>query len=345
MSQAHRARQAQKIPSMSERRAPLTVAPTDSPSSGAGKSNVRARSSAPTDAFLAFAYATLAREVESLLDSRPAAERAPTPSEIHGLRVAARRLRVALRLFRRMLPSRDVTRFRADLRWFASSLGDVRDLDVYTENFKAYAATLPREQRSELGGYELYLRRERADARQKAAASFASPRTEALFDDIERFAAAGPSAGALRRWRSLTVRNGIRNSLRLSAGRVRRLGNRLGARSRPAELHELRIRAKRLRYELEFFADVYPETKQIAAACKGLQELLGSHQDVYTATARLRRYAALLRKQSGPSSTLPPALVQLRRGQLALARGVRRSFAEQWPAFAKTIDAARRVGA
>ena len=41
-----------------------------------------------------------------------------------------------LRLFRRMLPSRDVARFRADLRWFASSLGDVRDLDVYTDNFK-----------------------------------------------------------------------------------------------------------------------------------------------------------------------------------------------------------------
>jgi CHAD domain-containing protein len=331
---------------MSERRAPLTVAPTGSPSSAArDHSNVRSRGVAPTDPFVTFAYATLAREVAELLESRPAAGRAPTPGEIHGLRVAARRLRVALRLFRHMLPSRDVTRFRADLRWFASSLGEVRDLDVYTDNLKAYAAELPPHERRELGGYELYLRRERADARQRAAASFASPRTEALFRDIERFVAAGPSAGALRRWRSLTVRNGIRNALRLSVGRVRRLGNRLDARSRPAELHELRIRAKRLRYELEFFAHVYAETKQIAVTCKALQDLLGSHQDVYAGTARLRRYAALLRKQGGPNSALPPALLKLRRDQLALARGVRRAFAEQWPNFLATIDAARRVGA
>ena len=59
------------------------------------------------------------------------------------------------------------------------------------------------------------------------------------------------------------------------------------------ELHDLRIKTKRLRYELEFFADVYPPLKQTAKECKALQDLLGTHQDVYAATARLRRYAAL----------------------------------------------------
>ena len=37
----------------------------------------------------------------------------------------------------RMLPSKDVARFRAELRWFASSLGDVRDLDVYTRQLQS----------------------------------------------------------------------------------------------------------------------------------------------------------------------------------------------------------------
>lgn len=192
MSQAHRARQAQ-IPIMTERRAPLTVAPTDSPSPSAGRVP-SARAVAPTEPFVAFAYATLAREADALLAARPPPKRAATPDEIHRLRVAARRLRVALRVFRRMLPSRDVTRFQADLRWFASSLGDLRDLDVYTENFKAYAGTLPRPQRGELGGFELYLRRERAKARKAAAATFTSDRTDALFEDLARFVAAGPSA-------------------------------------------------------------------------------------------------------------------------------------------------------
>jgi CHAD domain-containing protein len=247
---------------------------------------------------------------------------------------------VALRLFGRMLPSKDVARFRAELRWFASSLGDVRDLDVYSENFKAYVETLPPDRRGGLSAYQLYLRRERAEARQRAAAACASPRTASLFTGLERFAS-GPSGGALRRWGSLSVRDAVRQGIRRGAGRVRRLGNRLMERAQPAELHDLRIKTKRLRYELEFFADAYPALKAPAKECKTLQDLLGIHQDVYAATARLRRYAALLRKQGGDA--LPPALVELRRSQLALAREVRRSFRQKWPTFVAMIGAARQL--
>ena len=49
------------------------------------------------------------------------------------------------------------------------------------ENFKAYVQTLPPEQRGGLSAYQLYLRRERAEARQRAAAACASPRAAALF--------------------------------------------------------------------------------------------------------------------------------------------------------------------
>ena len=97
-----------------------------------------------------------------------------------------------------------------------------------------------------------------------------------------------------------------------------------------------------MRYELEFFADVYPPLKQTAKECKALQDLLGTHQDVYAATARLRRYAALNRKQ-GADAALPPALVELRKSQLALAREVRRSFRAKWPAFVAAIGAARKL--
>ena len=324
---------------MSEPRAQRSVAsptpstPSVAPAPGFG----------PNDAFIVFAYAILCRAASALQANRPKLEHSPTPDEIHQLRVAARRLRVALRLFQRMLPSRDVARLRAELRWFASSLGDVRDLDVYGESFKAYAQTVPPALRGGFSAYELYLRRERAEARQRAAAAFASPRTAALFVDLERFAATSPSAAALRRWRSLKVRDAVRRGIRSSVARVRRLGEPLAQRPMPPKaLHNLRIKAKRLRYELEFFAEVYPQLKQTAKACKTLQDLLGTHQDAYTANARLRNYAALLRRQSADGE-VPPALVQLRKSQLALARGVRGSFKEQWPAFAATIDAARRA--
>jgi CHAD domain-containing protein len=341
MSQTHRATQAQKNPAMSEPRAQRNVAPTHLPRSAASSEKATPGCN-PDDAFILFAHAVLRREAAALGANEPRLASSPTPEEIHQLRVAARRLRVALRLFGRMLPSGDAARIGAELRWFASSLGDVRDLDVYTENFKRYVQTLPREQRDGLSGYQLYLRRERTEARHRAAAAVASPRAAALLAHLERFAAAGPSTGALRRWGSLSVRDAVRQSIRRSVGRVRRIGNGLTMRARPAALHDLRIKIKRLRYELEFFADVYPPLKQTAKECKAFQELLGAHQDAHTATARLRRYAALLRKQ-GADGTLPPALIELRKSQLALAREVRGSFRGKWPAFVEAVGAARKL--
>jgi CHAD domain-containing protein len=325
---------------MSESRAQRHVAPTHFPRSAEPR-GAAAPGFAPSDPFIAFAHAVLRREAGGLAASKPQAEQ-PTPDEIHQLRVAARRLRVALRLFGRMLPSKDTVRLNAELRWFAGSLGDVRDLDVYTENFKTYVQTLPPEQRGGLSGYEMYLRRERTEARQRATSAVASRRGAVLLVDIERFVAAGPSPGALRRWASLTVGGAMRQSVRTSVARVRRIGNRLTTRARPAELHDLRIKSKRLRYELEFFAEVYLPLKQTAKECKALQDLLGTLQDVYAGTARLRLYSTLLRKQGGDGQ-LPPALVELRKSQLAVARDVRRSFRATWPGFVAAIGAARKL--
>jgi CHAD domain-containing protein len=291
----------------------------------------------PRDPFILLAYATLQRELMGLVAARPRRPSAPTPHEVHQLRVAARRLRVALKLFRHLLPSGAVRSLRDDLRTFARALGEVRDLDVYMHNFRAYAEGMSTGARDEIGAYELYLRRERADARNRMAAVFASSHYPALVDAATRLVGNGPNAGALRRWRSLSVRTGVRQSLRKSVSAVRKLGNRLVARATPRELHALRIRAKRLRYELEFFSHVYPSLKKPATALKQLQDLLGEHQDACEATARLRRYAAAQRKQDPAASGLPPALAELRRGQLRRARGVRTSFAARWPEFLAAV--------
>jgi CHAD domain-containing protein len=304
------------------------------PTSGPEQPHTTARG----DAFIAFAYATLQREFGSLVATRPRNPAAPTAHEVHQLRVAARRLRVALRLFRHMLPGAGVTRLRAELRWFARALGEVRDLDVYTDNYRAYVLEMPKDLQRELGAYELYLRRERAEARGRLPAVFAAPRYTALLDAAAALCA-GPSPGAQRRWRTFTTSAGVTRSLRNSLGRVRRLGNRIAEHPTARDLHELRIRAKRLRYELEFFAPVYPALAGHARTVKALQDLLGEHQDVYEATARLRRYA----RQTSSSAVLPPALAELRLRQLRRARAIRRSFVAAWQPFLATVSDAPRV--
>jgi CHAD domain-containing protein len=326
---------------MNEPRAQRHVAPPSPPRPGASD-RTAASAFRSEDSFIAFAYSVLRREAAMLAANKPQVESAPSPEEIHQLRVAARRLRVALKLFGRMLPSKDAARFSTDLRWFASSLGDVRDLDVYSENFKTYVQGLPPSQRGGMSGYQMYLRRERTEARQRAAQAVSSQRAADLIAALDRFVAAGPSIGALRRWGSLSVRDAMRQGVRRSVARVRRLGNPLMERAQAAELHELRIKVKRLRYELDFFADVYPPLRQTAKESKTFQDLLGAHQDVYAGTARMRRYAALLRKQAADGG-LPQALAKLRKDQFALARDLRRSFRAKWPAFVAAIGAARKL--
>jgi CHAD domain-containing protein len=99
-----------------------------------------------------------------------------------------------------------------------------------------------------------------------------------------------------------------------------------------------------LRYELEFFAEVYPALKPPAQVTKALQDLLGSHQDACTATARLRRYANAVKKSQAEPAELPPALVELRRTQMRLARTVRQSFIAEWKSFLALVsDAAEAV--
>ena len=102
-------------------------------------------------------------------------------------------------------------------------------------------------------------------------------------------------------------------------------------------MHELRIRTKRFRYELEFFVAVYPSLAKTAKATKALQDLLGVHQDACTATERLEAYARSLRKRGASASAKAPALGTLIEGQERQALEVRQKFSTAWHSFERTV--------
>jgi CHAD domain-containing protein len=290
----------------------------------------------PNAPMIAFAFACLRREFQSLLAHQPRPDELPAPESIHQLRIATRRLRTALRLFRRLLPAKGVASLRKELRWFARALGEVRDLDVYAENFRAYVQTLPPEQLQDLGGYELHLRRARAEARNDLSTLFADERYSALLVAFAELLDDAPTAAALRRWRSFRISDGFKKYLRKSAKRVQKLGRKVGREAEAKKLHKLRIRTKRLRYELEFFTEVYPSLQGTAKVTKALQDVLGAHQDACTATSRLESYAGSLPARDGEPGA-PSALRQLLESQKRRADEARRAFAAEWRRFAKTI--------
>ncbi len=218
-----------------------------------------------------FAYECSRRELKELAARRPVDDKPPSTEDVHRMRIAMRRLRVALRLFRRMLP-REAKEFRKGLRAFARALSDTRDLDVHADVFRTYAQAVPAESLGDLGGYELHLRRERTEARAKMIERFSDDRYDELLDPASLLEDA-PSPGAARRWHSFKVSDGVDKYLKKSVKRVLKLGRKVGDEAHAKDLHRLRIRAKRLRYELEFFALAYKSLDKAALEAKALQDL------------------------------------------------------------------------
>ena len=292
----------------------------------------------PSDPMIVFAYDCLRREFKDLAARRPVDGKPPTTDDVHRMRIAMRRLRVALRLFRRMLP-REAKEFRKGLRSFARALSDTRDLDVHADVFRTYAQTVPAESLGELGGYELHLRRERAEARARMVERFGDERYDELLDSFGALLEDAPSLGAVRRWHSFKVSDGVDKYLKKSLKRVLKLGRKVGDEAHAKDLHRLRIRSKRLRYELEFFAFAYKSLEKAALEAKALQDLLGEHQDACTASQRLQRFARSLRKHA--SAPMPAALDRLAEAERQRARDVRQAFPAEWRRFERSVARGR----
>jgi CHAD domain-containing protein len=281
-------------------------------------------------------YRCLQREFQSLVAHQPQHSTAPKTEGVHQMRIATRRLRVALRLFGHMLPRPQRRELKHELRWFARALGTVRDLDVHAENFRSYLRAATPEQAQQLGDYELQLRRDRTAARNELGALFASERYANLVAAFQTLLAGAPSAAALRRWQSFRISDGAAQYLKMSKKRVLKLGRKIGADAHAEDLHRLRIRAKRLRYEIEFFLEAYPELTAPAKATKALQDVLGAHQDSCMAAQRLAAYRRSLRRRQQPVEPRP-ALGQWKAHELQAGQDARLAFPLEWERFVREL--------
>ena len=201
------------------------------------------------------------------------------PEPIHQARVATRRLRSALSVYKGAAPCPALAAIALPLRDCAARLGQVRDWDVFLEGVGArFAAAF-------------------ADgAQSRDLLRAAAERRGAMHDQLRQYLA-GPelrvlaatlaSAAALRPWEADGADAGEEDAAVFAAGvlarrlrRVRRDGRHIDTLAIPA-LHELRKDCKRLRYAAEFFAPLFSakRAKRFTAALAELQEELGLLND------------------------------------------------------------------
>lgn len=245
---------------------------------------------------------------------------------VHDTRVALRRLRSSLKGFGPLLADADLEPLAADLRWLAGELSDARDVQVATVRIRAALEWVP------AGPDEKVLLDCLEDASAfavaRASAATADPRFTQLQQRLQGLLV-GRTAHDLD---PEGVQSRVAGSLAGLLGRLPDLGE-----GTPAELHEVRKRAKRARAMLAAVTDsqrVLPKrsgARRVLRHLHELQDRLGHHQDAVTTAALLREIAPRL-------GTTAPLAVRLAEHEDTEAEALRSSL----PELAEAVLAAAR---
>lgn len=232
----------------------------------------------PVQAFCATALACLAQlqgNVLALLQT-PEAGPLPDPEYIHQARVALRRLRTGLRLFRPFLPRRFSAHWNAHWQAAAGQLGDARNWDVLATTWLPQLLGDGRQTET----LTRWVTQMRHEANQRARQALSEPAFAlgqlAFVRALLALQGRAPRAGqpALTEWAHATLQQ-----------RHRRLQRavRLAARQAASERHALRIELKKLRYAQSFLSSLLPPQRRGSGSLKRAQELLGTLNDFHTA--------------------------------------------------------------
>jgi triphosphatase len=211
------------------------------------------------------------------------------PEALHQMRVGLRRLRTALKLFEAVIADDAYARLDGELKWLTGELDQGRDIDVLIQESFRPAAQRFHDQPG-LAAFGERLLKARTRAYDRILATLDTPRYLTLVLDLAawiengRWARAGEVQFAARA--NAPVRDLAEDGLDRLRRQVGRRGKAL-KRLDPVSRHKLRIRAKRLRYALEFFGGLYPGRKDqrqaFLATLRGLQDGLGALNDVQVA--------------------------------------------------------------
>ncbi|KSB89629.1 metal-binding protein [Caulobacter vibrioides] len=221
----------------------------------------------------------------------------PGPDAVHNLRVAARRLRALLKLFRPVTGRLAATPAADALKALADALGPARDLDVYIAGTWRPAAEADPQPVEGLGALGKAL----VDAQQVAYARALDAASPDRFGPLALDIAAWLEAGD---WLADPERVEDRGTpaRAFAAGRLKALSKDVLSRGKDLDRldahqrHRLRIRGKGLRYAIDALAPLFPDhpkrLERWSAATRDLQDALGGLND-HALGAGLAREAAL----------------------------------------------------
>jgi CHAD domain-containing protein len=242
------------------------------------------------------------------------------PEGVHQTRVATRRLRSDLRTFRPLLAHTWSEPLRDELGWIARILGDVRDGDVLLDRLQQRASELPASEQAATEPVLTTLQESRDAAHAKLLETFRGDRYLQLLDRLVEAASAPSLLPSADEQAAEAVPRLVRRPWHALAKRAKRLG----AEPRDEQLHDIRIRTKRVRYAAEAVAPIVGKpARAFSHAAAFLQDVLGDLNDSVVAARWLDEWAA--RAQDAEASRGAASLAALERSSADRLRGRWRS--------------------
>jgi CHAD domain-containing protein len=231
------------------------------------------------DAFLV----TIAACLEHFEANVPAVLKAHDPEGLHQMRVAIRRLRSAVSVFRPALQSETIEELTGEAKELAATLGAVRDLDVFRD--EVLDPVLEHYGRKDgLRILAEMIEGRRVVAWANALAAVREPKVMDLDARLRQVLEAHAWRDGERKGYKLPARKYAHEVLAHRLKTVKELVNRMDE-LKLEDRHKLRIRIKKLRYAAEFFSSLYPQkkVKPYLKELSRLQDVFGYLNDVATA--------------------------------------------------------------
>ena len=258
---------------------------------------------------------------------------------IHRMRVATRRMRTALTLFSDCFPKQDYKKIQKDVRKVTRALGEARDLDVQLEVIEAALEEFPNPVfQPGIKRLKLRLTQRRAEVQQHVDAAMDKMLAGQLIERLEAWA-----APLLEQSKSVYLYTPALYQLAFRGIQVRidELLSHVPYITDPQnvqELHAMRISAKRLRYAMETFEELYGgQLKPYITTARKLQDQLGAIHDldvwivmipqfIEEERARIVGYFGNVR----PLRRLLPGLEAFRQSRIALREAGYANFLKEW---------------
>ena len=202
---------------------------------------------------------------------------------VHQTRVAMRRVRAALRAFKKILPYDKRKAFNGEFRWFQQRLAPARDWQVFlSETLPRIASAAPGQEEA-IERLRRIARSERRRAVGDAAAYLESRRYARLLLQFERWVASVEKEVGSKAFDEPVkpfAKSVLRRTWRYFLEDKRPL-----SRLPDEDLHEIRKRGKKARYATQFFGSLWsgPQVEPFMKLMGGFQDSLGKTNDAIVA--------------------------------------------------------------